>query len=271
MLKVAVMGCAGRMGREIAGLVLENNNLVLSGGVERRGHPLVGKDMIAALLGSPGFGLNRPEAIISDDLKEIIGGIDVVIDFTNPESSMEHYRIVADAGKAIVIGTTGFSAGQITIMESFREKAVCVRSPNMSIGVNVMFKLVAEAARMLSSYDMEITEIHHNLKKDAPSGTAMRLAEILARETKRDLSKVGVYGRHGLVGERKPDEIGVMSLRMSDVVGEHTVFFGGQGERVEITHKATSRKNFAAGAVLAAGWLGGKKNGIYDMRDVLGL
>jgi 4-hydroxy-tetrahydrodipicolinate reductase len=268
MLKVAVTGCAGRMGREIAALVAENKGMELVGGVERHGHPLIG----TVLIQNPGSVFGGKEAPkIHGDLKEIIGDIDMVIDFTNPESSMEHYRIVAEAGKGIVIGTTGFSSEQIKIMESYRDKAACVRSPNMSIGVNVMFKLVADAAKLLSNYDMEIVEIHHKLKKDAPSGTAVRLAEILASETARDLSKVGVYGRHGIVGERKPEEIGVMSLRMSDVVGEHTVFFGGPGERVEITHKATDRKNFANGAVLAAGWLGGKKSGIYDMRDVLGL
>ncbi len=265
MLKVAVTGCAGRMGREIADLVAHDKNMSLAGMVERKGHPLVGKDMIGADVSG------NPAAKITDDLRDIIGGVDVVIDFTTPESAMENYAVVADAGKGIVIGTTGFSAEQLKTMETYRDKAACVRSPNMSIGVNVMFKLVSQAAKMLPNYDMEITEIHHKLKKDAPSGTAMRLAEILARETSRDLSKVGVYGRRGTVGERKPEEIGVMSLRMSDVVGEHTVYFGGQGERVEITHKASSRKNFAAGAVLAAGWLAGKKKGIYDMRDVLGL
>lgn len=265
MIRVAVAGCAGRMGLAIAELANDNQNMKIVGGVERKGHPRIGKDMIAPDMSG------NPMAKITDNLKDIIGGVDVVIDFTTPESSMEHYRIVADAGRGIVIGTTGFSAEQLKTMETYRDKAACVRSPNMSVGVNVMFKLVSEAAKMLSDYDMEIVEIHHKLKKDAPSGTATRLAEILARETSRDLSKVGVYGRHGMVGERKPGEIGVMSLRMSDVVGEHTVYFGGHGERVEITHKASSRKNFAAGAVLAAGWLAGRKKGIYDMRDVLGL
>ncbi|MBI3581821.1 MAG: 4-hydroxy-tetrahydrodipicolinate reductase [Nitrospinae bacterium] len=265
MLKVAVTGCAGRMGREITDLVSRDEDMKIAGMVERKGHPLVGQDLIGPdMAGNPG-------PIITDNLREIIGGVDVVIDFTTPESSMEHYKIVAGAGKGIVIGTTGFSAEQLKTMENYRDKAACVRSPNMSIGVNVMFKLVSEAAKMLANYDMEITEIHHKLKKDAPSGTAMRLAEILARETSRDLSKVGVYGRRGMVGERKPGEIGVMSLRMSDVVGEHTVYFGGHGERLEITHRASSRMNFAAGAVLAAGWLAGKKKGMYDMQDVLGL
>lgn len=267
MLKVAVAGCAGRMGIEIANLVLENEGMELVAGVERKGHPRIGNGMSHLTH----VFTNEKPPIIYDDLAKIIGGVDVVIDFTTPESSMELYRIVAEAGRGIVIGTTGFTAEQLKTMETYRDKAACVRSPNMSVGVNVMFKLASEAARMLSNYDMEIVEIHHKLKKDAPSGTATRLAEILARETSRDLSKVGVYGRHGLVGERKPGEIGVMSLRMSDVVGEHTVYFGGHGERVEITHRATSRKNFAAGAVLAAGWLADRKKGIYDMRDVLGL
>lgn len=264
MLKVAVTGCAGRMGQEIAGLVLENKEMQLVGGVERKGHPFVGKPLYMT---SPHAG----GPTMYDDLAKIIADADVVIDFTTPESSLDHFKIATSAGKGIVIGTTGFSKEQLAVVESMRDKARCVMSPNMSVGVNVLFKLVSEAAKMLSSYDMEIVETHHKLKKDAPSGTAMRLAEVLAKETGRDLSKVGVYGRQGIIGERKPDEIAVMSLRLGDVVGEHTVFFGGHGERVELTHKATSRKNFAAGAVRAAGWLEGRKKGIYDMRDVLGL
>lgn len=267
MIRVAVAGCAGRMGQEISNLVFENERMELVAGIERKGHPRVGDSMIHPT----GLPAKKKPAPIYDDLAKIIGDIDVVIDFTTPESTMGNYAVVAGAGRGIVVGTTGFSAEQLKTMEAYRDKAACVRSPNMSVGVNVMFKLVSEAAKMLSNYDMEIVEIHHNQKKDAPSGTATRLAEILARETGRELAKAGVYGRHGLVGERKPGEIGVMSLRLGDAAGEHTVFFGGHGERVEITHRAASRKNFAAGAVLAAGWLAGRKKGIYDMRDVLGL
>jgi 4-hydroxy-tetrahydrodipicolinate reductase len=185
---------------------------------------------------------------------------------------MNHFDIAANNGKAIVIGTTGFSAEEMERIKARSAEVRCVLAPNMSVGVNLMFKLVSEAARIIGSdYDIEIMEIHHNRKKDAPSGTAARLAEICARETGRDIEKAGVYGREGLTGERRKDEIGVMSLRAGDVVGEHTVIFGGTGERLEIAHKAGSRSNFAKGAVLAAIWLADKKPGIYDMQDVLGL
>ncbi|MBI5178360.1 MAG: 4-hydroxy-tetrahydrodipicolinate reductase [Nitrospinae bacterium] len=265
MLKVAVTGCAGRMGQEISRLVLDHPGMELAGGTVHAQHPLLGSPLLSLL----GKGNAGPK--IAASLKDIIGAIDVVIDFTAPSASLEHFNIVADAGKAIVVGTTGFSPEQKKQMESRANAVKCVTAPNMSVGVNVMFNLLAQAAKTLKGYDIEIMEIHHNLKKDAPSGTAMRLAEICARETGRDLAKTGVYGREGIVGERKPDEIAVMSLRMGDVVGEHTVYFGGNGERVEITHKATSRKNFAAGAVRAAEWLPHQKNGFYDMQDVLGL
>ncbi len=267
MLKVAVTGCAGRMGQEICRLVLEHTEMELAGGTEHKSHPLIGSPILPML----GILAKGTGPKISATLDEIIKDIDIVIDFTMPEATMAHLQAIASAGKGIVIGTTGFSPEQVKQIESYRDKVRCVRSPNMSVGVNVMFKLLAQAARSLAGYEIEIVEIHHKLKKDAPSGTAMRLAEICAAETGRDLSKVGVYGRHGIVGERKPEEIAVMSLRLGDVVGEHTVIFGGQGERIEITHKAASRKNFAAGAVMAAAWLGKQKNGLYDMQDVLGL
>lgn len=266
IINVGVTGIAGRMGQEIASCVLENASMELAGGTERPGHPMIGKDIFKPLGGGGG---GRK---IAAHLKEIINDVDVVIDFSTPEATMEHFAICRAAGKGIVIGTTGFSADQVKEMDSHRAAIRCVRAPNMSIGVNVLFKVLADTARILGkSYDIEIMEIHHNLKKDSPSGTAMRLAEICARETGRGLDKVGVYGRHGITGERTKDEIAVMALRMGDVVGEHTVYFAGQGERVELTHKAASRRNFAAGAVRAAEWLAGQKNGLYDMQDVLGL
>lgn len=266
IVRVGVTGIAGRMGQEIARCVLENPALKLAGGTERPGHPLIGADAFGPL----GRGTGGPK--IAAHLKEIINDVDVIVDFSTPEATMEHHAVCRAAGKGIVIGTTGFSAAQVKEMDSHRDAIRCVRAPNMSIGVNVLFKVLADTARILGkTYDIEIMEIHHNLKKDSPSGTAMRLAEICARETGRDLDKVGVYGRHGITGERTKDEIAVMTLRMGDVVGEHTVYFAGQGERVELTHKATSRRNFAAGAVCAAEWLAGRNNGLYDMQDVLGL
>lgn len=265
-LRVGVTGCAGRMGLEIARCVIENPGMALAAGVERPGHPRIGEDLFTML----GMGNGGPK--IAAGLADVIGAVDAVIDFSTPESSMEHFRLCADRGVALVIGTTGFSAVQRSEMESMRGRARSVISPNMSVGVNVMFKILGEAARAVGKkYDIEIVEMHHRLKKDAPSGTAMRLAEICARETGRDLATAARYGREGLVGERGDDEIAIMTLRGGDVVGEHTVIFAGPGERLEITHKATNRRNFAAGAVAAAEWLADKGNGIYDMKDVLGL
>jgi len=266
MQKIAVMGCSGRMGVEVARAVLSTDGVELAGCTEAKGHQAVGADSLALI----GEGSGGPA--ISDDLGKIISEVDAVIDFTAPTAAMNHFDIAADNGKAIVIGTTGFSAEEMERIKARSAEVRCVLAPNMSVGVNLMFKLVSEAARIIGSdYDIEIMEIHHNRKKDAPSGTAARLAEICARETGRNIEKAGVYGREGLTGERRKDEIGVMSLRAGDVVGEHTVIFGGTGERLEIAHKAGSRSNFARGAVLAAIWLADKKPGIYDMQDVLGL
>ncbi len=266
MQKIAVMGCSGRMGVEVARAVIATDGVELAGCTEMKGHHAIGSDILALI----GAGAGGPA--ISGNLNDIIDGIDAVIDFTAPEAAMKHFDIAADNGKAIVIGTTGLSAEAMDRIKTRSAEVRCVMAPNMSVGVNLMFKLVSEAARIIGSdYDIEITEIHHNRKKDAPSGTAARLAEICARETGRDIAKDAVYGREGLTGERRKDEIGVMSLRAGDVVGEHTVIFGGTGERLEIAHKAGSRSNFAKGAVLAAKWLADKKPGIYDMQDVLGL
>lgn len=251
-------GIAGRMGQEIAQCVAEREGMRLVGGTEREDHPSVGKNLYGCL--------------VSGSLKEVIELGNVVIDFTSPASALEHFNIAVDCGKPMVIGATGFSKEQLSSIKSLCGEISCVMAPNMSVGVNVMFKLAEEAVKALGSgYDMEIVEIHHRLKKDSPSGTAQRLAEICAEGSGRDLEKVGVYGRHGLVGERKPDEIAVMSLRAGDVVGEHTLIFGGVGERLEITHRAGSRKNFAMGAIRAAEWIVGQKPGLYDMQDVLSL
>ena len=226
MIKVIVTGAAGRMGREIADSVIAADGLELAGGTEHKGHPAIGTALPGLKDGGPA---------ISGDLKEVIGDADVVIDFTAPSASLEHFNIATDRGKAIVIGSTGFSKEQIAAIHGRSGEAHCVLAPNMSVGVNVMFKLAEEAAKVIGSdYDMEIVEIHHNKKKDSPSGTAARLAEICAEATNRDIEKSAVYGRHGIVGERKPDEISVMSLRAGDVVGEHTLIFGGPGERLAV-------------------------------------
>ncbi|MCD6320356.1 MAG: 4-hydroxy-tetrahydrodipicolinate reductase, partial [Candidatus Desulfofervidaceae bacterium] len=207
------------------------------------------------------------------DLETIISEADVIIDFTYHSASLNHFKIAQKYNKPIVIGTTGFTPEEMAEIKGMAESVKCVLSPNMSVGVNLLFKLVPQVAKVLGEeYDIEIVEMHHRMKKDAPSGTAMKLAQLVAETMERDLEKVGVYGRKGLVGERKKEEIGVLSLRGGDVVGEHTVYFAGLGERIEITHRASSRETFARGALRAAKWIvKQEKNGIYDMLDVLGL
>jgi 4-hydroxy-tetrahydrodipicolinate reductase len=199
-------------------------------------------------------------------------GGDVVINFTNPKTSMESLEFAKERGLAIVIGTTGLSPEQTERVKDLSKSVRCVFSPNMSVGVNVMFRIVQEVAQVLGpEYDIEIFEAHHRLKKDSPSGTAVKLGELIAKAIGRDFSKVGVYGRKGMVGERTKEEIGMQVVRAGDIVGEHTVLFGGIGERLEIIHRAHSRDNFARGAIRAALWVVNQPNGLYDMQDVLGL
>jgi len=197
---------------------------------------------------------------------------DVLIDFTTPQATLENMRMIAPRGIASVIGTTGFKGDMLKEIETLGRKTRCVFAPNMSVGVNVMFKIAGEMARILGpDYDMEILEVHHRLKKDAPSGTAMHLARVLADAAGRDLEKVGVYERKGMIGERTDSEIGIQTWRAGDITGEHTVMFGGMGERLELIHRAHNRDNFARGAVKAALWVVNQTPGIYDMQDVLGL
>jgi 4-hydroxy-tetrahydrodipicolinate reductase len=199
-------------------------------------------------------------------------GGDVIINFTNPEASIESLEFAKEMGSAIVIGTTGLSPGQIERVRHLSRSVRCVFSPNLSVGMNVMFKIVQEIAQVLGpEYDIEIFEAHHRLKKDSPSGTAVKLGELIAKAIGRDFGKVGVYGRQGMVGERTKEEIGMQVVRAGDIVGDHTVLFGGIGERLEVVHRAQSRDNFARGAVRAALWVINQPNGLYDMQDVLGL
>ncbi|MGK7346098.1 MAG: 4-hydroxy-tetrahydrodipicolinate reductase [Candidatus Nitrospinota bacterium M3_3B_026] len=265
-VKVIISGCAGRMGRLITRAVDQAEGVTVCGGVEQAGSPFIGKDVLETA-GLPPGGI-----AITSDISEIIGGCDVVIDFSAPAASLENFLKAQEAGAAIVIGTTGFTDEHWLQFEAMAKSVRAVIAPNMSVGVNVLFKLAREAAAALGGeYDIEIVEMHHNQKVDAPSGTAARLAKIAADALGRDLGKVANYGRSGQVGKRPPEEIGVMSLRGGDVVGEHTIIFAGKGERIELAHKAGSRDNFALGAVRAASWIVSQPNGIYDMRDVLGL
>ncbi len=265
MVRIVVTGAAGRMGKAILSLALKDRELSVTGVVEAKGHPLVGQGADTLV------GKTDPPLVVVDDLAQVVAGGDVVIDFTHPGPSVDNLRVVHSAGKAAVIGTTGFSGDQIREIEEKGKTCRIVLSPNMSVGMNLMFDLVERMARTLrTGYDVEIIEMHHRLKKDAPSGSALRLKEAVLRgHPERAWEEV--FGRKGIVGERRDEEIGVMSLRGGDVVGEHTVFFAGTGERLEVTHRATSRENFARGALLAAKWIVTKGPGLYSMKDVLDL
>jgi len=209
---------------------------------------------------------------VVEDLAAAVGQFDVLIDFTRPEPSMNFIEICRQAGKKIVIGTTGYSEEQKAVISEAAKDIAIVLAPNMSVGVNLSLKLLEMAAKVMGDYtDIEIIEAHHHHKKDAPSGTAVKLARVLSEARNRNLEDVGVYCRHGMIGPRKREEIGIQTIRAGDITGEHTVIFGGIGERIEVTHKAHNRDNFARGAVRAAKWIINQDNGLYDMQDVLGL
>ncbi len=266
MVKIAVAGAAGRMGGRIIHMIVQNPETELSGAFEHPDHESVGQDA-GSVAGVGDLGVT-----IHGSMDEAVAQADVLIDFTLPESTLSNALRASEKGISLVIGTTGINEEGINKVRSYAEKVPCVMAPNMSVGVNVMFKIAGEMARILGGdFDMEILEAHHRLKKDAPSGTAMRLGEILARAVGRDLEKVGVFGRKGMIGERTDEEIGIQTWRAGDIAGEHTVMFGGIGERLELVHKAHNRDNFARGAVRAALWIMGKPAGLYDMQDVLGL
>ncbi|MBV5317425.1 MAG: 4-hydroxy-tetrahydrodipicolinate reductase [Desulfobulbaceae bacterium] len=267
MTRVIVAGAAGRMGQRIIHMVQAQPELQLTGAFERPGSPAIGKDAGAI------SGLGETGISITAGLESVIDRADVLIDFTFHEATVEFARQAAVHGTAMVIGTTGLSAVELaTIKELAEAHFPCVQSPNMAVGVNVLFKLVEKAAAILGdAYDVEIVEAHHRMKKDAPSGTALKLGQMAAAALGRDLAQVGVMERNGIIGERTDKEIGIQTIRGGDIVGEHTVYFAGAGERLEIVHRATSRDNFARGAALAAAWIAGKPKGMYTMFDVLGL
>jgi 4-hydroxy-tetrahydrodipicolinate reductase len=217
-------------------------------------------------------GIDKINLKITSDLEEVIESCHVVVDFTNPESTMDHLFTVKKFRRAIVIGTTGFSENHISLIKEYSKSVPVVLSPNMSQGVNILFHLVKKAAELFGErYDIEILEMHHNRKKDAPSGTAMQLGKIVAQTRGKKLEDVGRFERYGIIGERKNGEIGISTLRLADVIGDHSVIFGGLGERIELTHRSTSRKNYALGALRAAKFVYGKKKGLFSLSDVLGL
>ena len=266
MTRVIIAGAAGRMGRRIGYMVNQDPGLQIAAGFERAESPDLGKDM--GELG--GYGTNGIK--VAAGLDEVIDQGDVIIDFTFHAATMQIARRAAEKNRAMVIGTTGLSPENLEELRSLTENFPCVQAPNMAVGVNVLFKLAAKVASILGNdYDMEIVEAHHRMKKDAPSGTAMKLGEVRAKAVGRDLGNVGVFARHGIIGERTDAEIGIQTIRAGDIVGEHTVYFAGAGERLELTHRAHSRDNFARGATLAAAWVVQQPNGLYSMFDVLGL
>ncbi len=266
MTKVIIAGAAGRMGRRIGYMVNQHPGLTVAAGFERPDSPEVGKEM-GELGGYATTGITvaaSPEAVIDQG--------EVIIDFTFHEATMALARQAAKHRRAMVIGTTGLTAENLAELKELATHFPCVQAPNMAVGVNVLFKVAKKMAAILGdAYDIEIVEAHHRMKKDAPSGTAIKLGEMVAEGVNRDLAKVGVYERHGIIGERTDQEIGIQTIRAGDIVGEHTVYFAGAGERLELTHRAHNRDNFARGAALAAAWVVGQANGLYTMFDVLGL
>jgi 4-hydroxy-tetrahydrodipicolinate reductase len=264
MVSVLITGVCGRMGASILKLALGDPGLHVAGVVEAKGHASAGRPVDGAV------GTAALPLIIGDDLAQVIHKGDVVIDFTEPEASLAHFRMATANGRAIVLGTTGFDDEAVAEIKGAQGARV-VLSPNMSVGMNLMFDIVERLAKVMKDdYDIEIVEMHHKMKKDAPSGTALKLKEIV-ESTDRERQWVEVFGRKGILGARHKDEIGVLSLRGGDVVGEHTVMFAGIGERLEISHRAFSRENFARGALVAAKWISGQSPGLYSMKDVLGL
>jgi 4-hydroxy-tetrahydrodipicolinate reductase len=232
MIRAIVTGAGGRMGGRLISLIEQVDGIELAGAVERKGHPLLGSDV------GEGLGLGKKGIRIGDDLAACIEGGDVVIDFTSHEASLGHLEIAAAKRRAIVIGSTGFTVAEMNCARELAASVRCVLTPNMSVGVNVMFKVLSDAAAILGEdYDVEIVEAHHRMKKDAPSGTALKMAQVIAESLSRDLEKVGVYSRKGMIGERTKQEIGIQALRAGDIVGDHTVIFGGMGERLEFIHR----------------------------------
>lgn len=266
MIRAVVTGAAGRMGAQLIRLIRETEGITLAGAVERPGHGELGRDA-GEVAGVGAVGVR-----ITDSLPSVLPGGEVVVDFTSAAASLDHLDAVCRAGKAIVIGSTGFTPQERDLVRRRGAEARVFQAPNMSVGVNVLLRVVADVARFLGDgYDVEIVETHHRFKKDAPSGTALALAEAAAEALGRDLAADAVHGREGLVGERRHREIGLHAVRAGDVVGDHTVIFGGLGERVEVTHRASNRETFARGALRAALWLPAQPKGFYGMTDLLGL
>lgn len=264
-VRVAVAGASGRMGRMLVEAALNDDAIELASAFEQPGSAFVGRDVGETSGAATGV-------IIGDDARTAISAADCVIDFTRPEGTLRHLALARELGKAVVIGTTGLGTDDKAAVEQASRDVPVVFAPNMAVGVNAVFRLLEVAAKILDEgYDIEVIEAHHRFKVDAPSGTALRMGEIVARELGRDLEHCAIYGREGVTGERKSETIGFSTIRGGDIVGDHTVLFAGLGERIEITHKSGSRMPYAVGAMRAARFLSGRRNGLFDMQDVLGL
>jgi len=264
-LRIAIAGASGRMGRMLIETVLQSPDCALSGALDRTDSAALGLDASAFLGRSSGV-------LITSDLRTGLTGADVLIDFTRPEGTLAHLAVCRELGVKAVIGTTGFDPAQKAQVGAYAQDIGIVMAPNMSVGVNVVMRLLDTAARALSEgYDIEIIEAHHRHKVDAPSGTALKMGEVVADALGRDLKACAVYGREGVTGERDPSTIGFATVRGGDIVGDHTVLFAGIGERIEITHKSSSRQTYAQGSLRAARFLAMHASGLYDMNDVLGL
>ena len=266
MVRIAIAGAAGRMGRNLVRATYSNPNAYVSAGSERPESSLIGVDL-GELCGE-----GKLDVVVVDDLSKNVNDFDVILDFTSPSSTLENIKLCQKHNKCIVIGTTGFSDEERVLIERSAEDVPIVMAPNYSVGVNLVFKLLEKAAKVMGHYsDIEIIEAHHRHKVDAPSGTALGMGEAIASAMGNNLSDVAVYAREGITGERTKDEIGFATIRAGDTIGEHTALFADIGEKVEITHKATDRMTFANGAVRAAVWLNDKSPGFYTMVDVLSL
>lgn len=263
-MKIGIIGVTGRMGRAIAKLAIENPMTDVVGGIAKSDDILIGKDIGEII------GLEKIGAVVSSNIEELFKNAEVVIDFSAPEITLKCANLASKYNKVLVSGTTGLNDEEKQILAKEANNCVIIWSSNMSVGVNLLFNLSQEVAAILhDDYDVEILEMHHNQKVDAPSGTALSLGEAVAKGRGLDFGEVSRKTRDGIVGKREKNEIGFASLRGGDVIGDHTVIFAGNGERIELTHKASNRDIYARGAIRAAIWSQGKKNGFYSMRDVI--
>ena len=265
MMNIAIAGATGRMGKMLIEAILNSPEAQLVGALEHASCPQLGEDA-GAFLGK------KTGVLISADVAQVLANAEFLIDFTRPEGTMAHLAVAEKTATKMIIGTTGLSAEQIDNLKTASKKLAIVFAPNMSVGVNATFKLLEIAAKMLNQgYDIEIIEAHHRHKVDAPSGTALKMGEVIAGALGEKLDDLAVYAREGHTGERKEGSIGFATIRGGDIVGDHTVLFAGDGERIEISHKSSSRQSYAQGALRAARFLQSQNSGLYDMQDVLGL